>query len=260
MDDQRVTAYLDRIGLPTGKEQPSAAYLRRLQPAHLRSVPFESLSIHLGEPIVLDEDLLYDKIVNRGRGGFCYEQNGLFAALLTALGYDVSLHAAAVQMGPTLGPPFDHLALRVVADGEPWLVDVGFGDFAHEPLRWNARGPQADPSGAFTVEEQAGGDLTVNRDGQAVYHVEPRPRRLSDFVPTCWWQQSSPDSHFTHATVCSMLLPNGRDTIRNRTLIETHDGDRKETEIASDDQLLALYDERFGVKLDKIPEPKYPRP
>jgi N-hydroxyarylamine O-acetyltransferase len=257
VDEQRVSAYLDRIGLP--RERPSADYLRRLQLAHLRSVPFESLSIHLGEPIVLDEDLLYGKIVARRRGGFCYELNGLFAGLLAALGYDVMLYAAAVQMGPTLGPPFDHLALRVVHDDEPWLVDVGFGDFAHEPLRWNDRGEQADPSGAYRIEEVAPGDLVVSCGGEAVYQVEPRSRRLTDFVPTCWWQQTSPDSHFTHATVCSMLTANGRDTIRDRKLIETRDGRRSETEVADDKQLIALYDERFGVKLDRIPEPKHPR-
>lgn len=256
MDQQRVSAYLERIGVPA--EQPGADHLRRLQVAHLRSVPFESLSIHLGEPIVLEEDLLFAKIVGRRRGGFCYELNGLLADLLAGLGYDVSLHAAAVQMGPTLGPPFDHLVLRVVTDGEPWLVDVGFGEFAHEPLRWNERGEQADPSGAYRLDEEASGDLLVSRGGEAVYHVEQRPRRLSDFVPTCWWQQTSPESHFTHASVCSMLTPDGRDTIRDRKLIETRADGRNETEIADDARLLALYDERFGVKLDKLPEPKYP--
>ncbi|GAB3429690.1 arylamine N-acetyltransferase family protein [Flindersiella endophytica] len=258
MDDQRVSAYLERIGLAV--EPPSADYLRRLQTAHLRSVPFESLSIHLGEPIVLEEDPLFSKIATGRRGGFCYELNGLFAGLLAGLGYDVTLHAAAVQMGPTLGPPFDHLVLRVVADGEPWLVDVGFGDFSHEPLRWDERAEQADPSGAYRLEEKAAGDLTVSRGGDAVYHVEQRARRLSDFVPTCWWQQTSADSHFTHATVCSLLTANGRDTIRDRKLIETNAGQRTEREVADDEELLALYVERFGVRLDKVPEPKHPQP
>ena len=90
-----VDAYLARIGAAR-PERPSTEALQVLHAAHLRSVPFENLSIHLGEPVILDESALLDKIVGRRRGGFCYELNGLFAALLTALGFDVTLLAGRV--------------------------------------------------------------------------------------------------------------------------------------------------------------------
>src|ERR1043166_8591573 len=133
-----VPAYLDRINY-RGPLNVDAETLRQLQVAHLRSVPFENLSIHAHEPIVLDDESLYDKIVERRRGGFCYELNGLFAALLTALGHRVELLSARVWGGGGYGPPFDHMALRV--DGD-FLVDVGFGRFAEFPLRLDDRGDQ----------------------------------------------------------------------------------------------------------------------
>lgn len=252
MDKARVTDYLERIGLAA--EPPSSDYLRRLQLRHLQSVPFESLSIHLGERIVLDPDWLFDKIVTRRRGGFCYELNGLFADLLTSLGYDVTLHAASVLLGPEPGPPFDHLVLCAAVNGERWLVDVGFGEFAHHPLRWDDRGEQPDPSGTYRIEAQPDTDLLVRKGDQAIYRLELRPRTLRDCIPTCWWQQTSPDSHFTQASVCSILTANGRDTIRGRMLIETRGDQRHETNVADDDELLKLYHERFGVVLDRLPE------
>ena len=116
-----------------------------------KTVPFENLSIHLGEEIVLEEERLLDKVVGARRGGFCYELNGAFGALLTALGFDVMLLAGRVygEEG-RLGIPYDHLALRVrTVDGGEWLADIGFGAHSHYPLEFGARGEQADPGGRF---------------------------------------------------------------------------------------------------------------
>src|SRR5262245_26638485 len=98
MDPDVIERYLDRIGawLPSAVHAPPLRELHRL---HLEAVPFETLAIHLGEGIVLSEDALVDKIVRRGRGGFCYELNGLFAALLGSLGFAVTMHAASVFGG-----------------------------------------------------------------------------------------------------------------------------------------------------------------
>jgi N-hydroxyarylamine O-acetyltransferase len=112
-------AYLERIGY-RGPLAPTAETLRRLHLAHLLSVPFENLSIHAGEPIVLDDEALFDKIVVRGRGGFCYELNGLFAALLRSLGFKVEMLSAAVMgRAGEFGPEFDHMALLVTL-AERW--------------------------------------------------------------------------------------------------------------------------------------------
>ena len=101
--------------------------LSDLQRAHMLSVPFENLTIHLGGTNVLDLESNYQKIVVERRGGWCFELNGTFAWLLAQLGFDVTLLAAGVHMGTGYSNEFDHLALRVDLD-EPWLVDVGFGE------------------------------------------------------------------------------------------------------------------------------------
>jgi N-hydroxyarylamine O-acetyltransferase len=179
-----VDAYLERIGASRDST------LAELQHRHLVSVPFENLSIHLGEEIVLESDALVHKIVERRRGGFCYELNGAFAALLTGLGHRVELLQARVPSPDgAVGIPYDHLALRV--DGE-FLADVGFGSFSHYPLRIDERGDQADPAGTFRIAEIADGDLEVLLDGQPEYRLELRPRRLADFDAGCWWHQTSP--------------------------------------------------------------------
>ncbi|MEU8927122.1 arylamine N-acetyltransferase [Kitasatospora sp. NPDC048545] len=247
------TAYLERIGVPDPGE-PSARELARLQQAHLRAVPFENLSIHLGEPVVLDPAALVAKLVDRRRGGFCYELNGAFAELLRSLGYRVSLLAGRVFDGERPGPPFDHLALRVDLD-EPWLADVGFGRFSRLPLRLDERGPQSDPHGTFTVVPYgAHGELDVRMDGAPQYRLDPRPYPLADFAPTCWWQSTSPDSHFTRSTTCSVLTEDGgRTTLSVTRLIRTApDGTRSERQLTAAETLTA-YREHFGIALDRLP-------
>jgi len=254
LDEETAAAYLRRVGVAPPVTADAAA-VRLLHQAHQRAVPFENLSIHLGEPISLDSGDLFGKIVSRRRGGFCYELNGLFALLLEALGMRVQRVAARVHGGGGLSPPFDHLALFVQpADGSGrWLADVGFGRHSDYPLRLGARGEQDDPAGRFQLAEADGGDLDVLKDGEPQYRIEPRERSLADFVPTCWWQQTSPQSHFTAGPVCTRLTDGGRITLSGRTLIETSGGSRTETELASDDALLAAYRDRFGIVLDRVP-------
>jgi N-hydroxyarylamine O-acetyltransferase len=252
MDSSRVRRYLDHLGVERGT--PTLALLCELQERHLHVVPFENLSVHLGESIVLSPDLLVDKIVERRRGGFCYELNGAFGALLTALGYDVTYLAVRVKTGPL----FDHLALRVDVDREPWLADVGFGRFIHRPIRLDVRTPQADPGGTFTVAEAAYGDLTVARDGEPEYTMETRPRTLADFEPTCWWQCTSPKSVFTRSLACTRLTDTGRITLSGRKLIRTDAAGRDERTLDTDAEVLAAYHEHFGIVLDKVPEVRAP--
>ena len=231
MDDQAAADYLKRIG--SGRPDVlDAVSLRELHEAHLRAVPFENLSIHLGEPISLNEDALVAKIVAARRGGFCYELNGAFSFLLEVLGAKVSRVSARVHGSGGLGPPFDHMALLVqLADGSgPWLADVGFGSHTSYPLLLDSRADQEDSGGTFRLADAADGDVDVLRNGEPQYRVELRARAMEDFAPTCWWQQTWPQSHFREKTVCSRLVPGGRITISARTLIETRDGGRSVTE------------------------------
>ncbi|EME54534.1 arylamine N-acetyltransferase family protein [Amycolatopsis decaplanina] len=247
-----VAAYLDRLGLDRPATADVAA-LRTLQERHLAVVPFENLSIHLGEPIVLDSEALFDKIVRRRRGGFCYELNGLFAALLRELGFDVALSSAKVfRPDGTLGPPFDHAVVHVDLD-EPWLADVGFGRFSRFPLRLTATEAQADPEGEFLILDAPHGDIDVLRDGEPQYRIERRPRALDEFVPTAFWQSTSPDSHFTRGPTCSLPSGHGRVTLAGDKLIVTTHGVREETRLSSDPEILDTYRKEFGIELARAP-------
>jgi N-hydroxyarylamine O-acetyltransferase len=249
-----VAAYLDRIGIrrPVGSD---AASLRHLHVAHLLSVPFENLSIHWGEPIVLDEEALFEKIVVRRRGGFCYELNGLFAALLRELGFDVDLLAAEVaRKDGGYGPPFDHMALRVALAGS-WLVDVGFGDSFRQPLRLDASGEQVEGVDAFRIDAVGERRVLSRRGGGDVWAPQYRfglePHDLAEYEPMCRYHQTSPDSHFTQNRVCSLATPSGRVTLSGTKLVETEKGFRRERELADEREYDALLRTRFGISRDR---------
>jgi N-hydroxyarylamine O-acetyltransferase len=231
-----VARYLDRLGV-------TARGLAELHLAHLLAVPFENLSIHSNERIHLDIDWLFDKLVTRRRGGFCYELNGLFAELLRALGHRVDLLAArVVRPDGTLGIPFDHMCLRV---DDVWLADVGFGDNFIAPLRLDTPGPQHDGRRSFRIVED-GGARFVEDSGKMVYAFDLAPHALADFAPGCEHHQTSPDSHFTRRRVVSRLLPSGRITLRDDRLITT-DLDGAKTETAVGDDWRRLLAEHFGI-------------
>ncbi|MFF5228159.1 arylamine N-acetyltransferase [Dactylosporangium sp. NPDC000521] len=251
-------SYLERIGV-TRPAVADLAALRVLQRAHLMAVPFENLSVHLGEEIVLDSAALVAKVVDRRRGGFCYELNGAFAALLAWLGYEVTLHSCRVWTGERFGVPLDHMALRVQLDA-PYLVDVGFGRFAQHPLRMDVIDPQLDPAGVFEVLPE-GADLAVRGDGGWEYLLDQRPFELGDFTPLSWWHRTSPASHFTQKLTCSIVTDTGRVTLSGRTLITTADpaggsggsGGRTERVLEDDAEVLAVYRDMFGITLDTVP-------
>jgi N-hydroxyarylamine O-acetyltransferase len=245
-------AYLERINY-RGPTPASAEALRALHVAHLLAVPFENLSIHAGEPVVLENEALFEKIVGRRRGGFCYEANGLFAALLRALGFDVRMLSAEVARADGgFSPRFDHMALMVSLE-ERWLADVGFGDSFREPLLIDERGEQEEPGGrAFRIDEQ-GGHLILMRRGEggdwtAQYRFTLRPYEYSDYAEMCRYHQTSPLSHFTRSRVCSLATPEGRITLSGMRLIETSErGGRRERELTTEGEYAAALREHFGI-------------
>lgn len=242
-------AYLDRIRFA----RPLRAdfdTLRALQRAHLLSVPFENLDIHLGRPIDLSLDRIYDKIVRRRRGGFCYELNGLFAWALAEIGFWVQLHSARVFDGDRPGPEFDHLALQVHAGG-PVLADVGFGDSFIEPLRLES-GAEVLQRGLSYRLELTGSTWTLWRraggDWEPQYAFDLVPRRLDEFSPMCVHHQTSPESMFTRERLCSIATPGGRITLSGGRLIVTEHGAREEREVTGPDYEGILRDQ-FGLTL-----------
>src|SRR2546426_11979216 len=180
-----VDAYLKRIGY-AGPLKPNSNLLRNLHRAHLFAVPFENLDISFGLKIICDEDAFLRKIIERHRGGFCYELNGAFAALLRSLGFQVSLLSARVpREDGSLSPEFDHLTLRVDLE-EPWLADVGFGDSFMEPLRLKTGIEQEQDGRRFRIVD-FGESLHVERAEsggwwKTEYSFTLKPRHLREFA------------------------------------------------------------------------------
>ena len=246
-----ITAYLERINY-RGPLEPTAATLRALHKAHLLAAPFENLDIHLGREIVLDEEKNYSKIVERRRGGFCYELNGAFAMLLKALGYDVKMLSAGVANAKGgFGPPFDHMTLLVELE-KRWLADVGFGDSFREPLLLDEQGAQSQEWGAYRIARD-GEQLTLERrDGdlwKPQYRFTLRPYQFADFAEMCRYHQTSPDSHFTQRRTCSLATIDGRITLTDMRLITTTGEGRHERELTDEHEYEAILRERFGMQL-----------
>lgn len=247
-----VPAYLARIRYP-GPTTPTYETLRALHYAHLLAVPFENLDIAVKRKIVLDEDTILRKIIHQRRGGFCYELNGAFAALLKALGFHTTLLSARVARD-TGGesPEFDHLALRVDLE-QPWLVDVGFGESFLEPLRLETERNQIDPAGTFRLM-QTGERLQLEKLGRngnwkPQYSFALTPRSLEDFAGMCHYHQTSPESHFTQNRICSQATPEGRITLSGMKLIVTRNGHREEIELTSEDEREKALQQHFGIEL-----------
>lgn len=263
-----IERYLDRINY-TGSREPTLETLRKLHRAHLYAVPFENLDIGLGRPIILDEQALFTKIVGHRRGGFCYELNGLFAALLRALGFRVTLLAAGVYNTgrAAFGPKFDHLTLCVDLE-RPWLADVGFGDSFLHPLPLDTDDEQIDDGRAaplvrpgaegvwqdrFRITGTADTRTLQRRDWAGEWRDQYRlgltPRRWSDFAPMCHYHQTSPESGFTRGSVCSVATATGRVTVVDLRLLITTGDEKRETDLADEAARTAALRDHCGIEI-----------
>jgi N-hydroxyarylamine O-acetyltransferase len=255
-------AYLERINYH-GSLAPTAETLRGLQVAHLLTVPFENLSIHAGQPIVLEDDALFTKIVENRRGGFCYEANGLFAALLRALGFKVAMLSAEVANAEgQFGPNFDHMTLMVslpvsslASSAQRWLVDVGFGDSFLEPLLLDERGDQVQRSRAYRILSDGTCLLLMRRDEgdewKAQYRFTLQTYSYADYAGMCRYHQTSPESHFTRSRICSRATEDGRITLSEMRFITTSQSGvhevRQERTLTNEVEYVTILREQFGI-------------
>jgi N-hydroxyarylamine O-acetyltransferase len=245
-----IQAYFKRINYH-GPTTPSAETLRALHLAHLQNVPFENLSIHAGEPIVLEDEALFAKIVERRRGGFCYEANGLFAALLRALGFKVTMLSAEVagKEAGSYSPPFDHMALMINLE-QRWLADVGFGDSFLGPLLLDEEAEQLQSTDAFRIDRAGDYRIVMRREAgewKPNYRFTLQPYEYADFAAMCCYHQTSPESHFTQKRICSRATESGRITLSDLRLIETIGGRREEKALAAQNEYDAILEKRFGI-------------
>jgi len=221
MNEVSFQAYLSRLGVD-GPLEKSTATLRTLHRAHLLNIPFENLDIQWGKPLSLESSDLFEKIVVKQRGGFCYEMNHLFSNLLKHLGFKVQIIAAQVYNEERPGNYFDHMALIV---DDQWLCDVGFGggSFVH-PVALMTNGVQEDPGGSFMVEQLDANSWVLQSKLKAedlftpVYYFDMIARSVKEFESECLSKQQHPDSPFVTRKICTMATETGRITLLNQEL------------------------------------------
>lgn len=212
-----VDGYLERIGI-TGPVEPTLDNLERLQRAHLTAVPFENLDVFARRGVQTEDDWTVDKLVVRRRGGWCFELNGAFSALLTALGYQVKRVAADVLYGNVYPMPTHH-SIEVMLD-RPYLVDVGFGDSFIRPLALDSPGPHDGGSGeyGFVFEDGQTTLVSFGEEGtEPHYRWGPDGHRPEDFSEASTYLQTTPGLRWTQARFATRLLEGGPDRV---TLLE----------------------------------------
>lgn len=252
-------AYLARIGYEGGLD-PTLETLEAFHLAHVSAIPFENLDIVLGQTISLDLGRLQAKLVTARRGGYCFEQNALFAAVLESLGFDVIRLAARVRFGAKEISPRLHMLLEVRIVAEPWLADVGFGCSGPLfPIR--LLGPAESQQGVWTFRLRADGDELVleSRESEGwldLYAFTREPQYPVDYEPANHYTSTHPHSPFVQNLVVQKGTLSSRLILRNRELTELTPLEKTTELVKSDQALLELLASRFGLQFP--PEIQFP--
>ena len=241
-------AYLDRIGW-RGQLRPTLETLEQLHLAHTSSIPFENLDIQLGRGIRLDLEALQAKLVRDRRGGYCFEQNSLFAAVLREAGFQLILREARVRRGGTARLPRTHLTLEVRLQGAAWLADVGFGaDGIPGPVPLDGREQERFGSRHRILAEGARQVLQVlGPEGWSdVYALEPSEVLPCDLVMANHYTSTHPDSRFVQTLTVQRYSATERCFLRNLTFTVVGPEATEVRELARE-ELLPLLRDRFGL-------------
>ena len=247
----QIEPFLKRIGIQSLPDAP----LERLQILHRAMtgiVPFENLAILEGRMISLALEAVFAKVVEEGRGGYCFELNSLFAAVLESLGYTVERRIGRVWANGAPAPPLTHMTLRVTVEGQAYLCDVGFGGGGiREPLPWNMGAIAEQGPDSFRLEETDNGEIMLTRPaGDAwknLYSLLPCTVRPQDYLPANHYTSNHPDSFFTQAPVAALTTPDGRITLRGRLFRRVGANGESERELSGPEELFRVLAEDFGL-------------
>ena len=219
---QKINAYLQRIGF-TSAPRLDFDTLHELQCKHLQTIPYENLDILQGVPLSLDVDDLFEKIIVRRRGGYCFELNALFAWLLRSLGFEVEDYFARFLLNEPVIPMRRHHVLGVSFNGERYLCDVGVGlVIPREPI----------PLAAEVVSKQNGECYKLEKEGflgyvlyelkkegwRQLYSFTEEPQLPVDFVATSFYCENYPDSIFRTVKMVHIFTEDGRKSMTDDEL------------------------------------------
>ncbi len=248
-----VDAYFRRIGY-TGSTTPSLETLRQLHLHHVLAVPFENLDVLLDRTLSLELLALERKIVHETRGGYCYEQNTLFGAVLRTIGFWVDDLIARVrwQVPPERGTPRSHMILRVNVEGEQWIVDTGFGSIGLTgPIRMQLEEEQSTPHESRRLIARDGyivHQVRIGADWLDVFQFTPEPVPAVDYEVANWFTNKHPRSHFRLNLIVTRVLVDGRVQLFNRELLRRRrDGTIEKRAVDDPDELLVILRETFGL-------------
>ena len=247
-------AYLARIGY-TGPVAADLETLRALQRAHVAAIPFENLDVALARHVPLDLKSLQAKLVGRRRGGYCYEQNSLFAAVLERIGFQVAGRGARVRASAARRRPVTHAVLVVTVDGEPWLADTGFGGAGIlEPvhLRDGVVVQQGGWTYGISMEDEGIHVLrTLGPEGWAdVYAFAPQTLYPEDFTVMNHYSSTHPQSRFVGQVVAQKPGPQVRHALLRGELSVSHTNGTNERRRVPPGELMSVLNEIFGIELD----------
>lgn len=250
-----LAAYFQRIGYRGHYHRPDLTLLSALTAAHTQSIPFENLDVLLGARISLEPDALFQKLVVERRGGYCFEQNGLFLQVLQELGFRVTPISARVRLERPRDfmPPRTHMFLRVELDGESWLTDVGVGGLsltsplrlatfdeqstAHEPRRLVREGGRLFHQVRFGAEWHDVCEFTLEE-------MPPIDREVGS-----WFTNTHPNSHFRNRLLVARAAPEGQrlSILNDRFTQRERYGTATKRQISSAEELLELLFMQFGL-------------
>jgi len=247
--------YAQRIGF-TGELRQTAECLRELHLAHATHVPFENIEVLMGRPVPLDIASLWGKLVSGRRGGYCFEQNTLFAAVLEKIGFGVRRLAARVRMGAVGVRPRTHMLLAVEAEGREWLCDVGFGGEALLlPIAWTPGEVSEQFAWKFRLMEEAPVSISQcyvlqmwRPEGWIdLYGFSTEEQHAVDYEVANFYTACHPDSFFRKQLMVHMPGPEVRMTLFGRRLIERRPEGVSEMVLADDAAVLDVLAARFGL-------------
>lgn len=216
--------YLARIGY-RGPVAPTLEVLAALQAAHIAAIPFEAIDALTGVGIDIGADAVDAKLIGQRRGGYCFEQNGLFLRVLRTIGFEAEGLLGRVRwMLPDDAPPTPrtHMVVRVTLRGRRWLADVGFGAAVPpQPLAMDSEGAQPTRHESYRVVRQGAEwqvALSIDGEWRTLYRIEDAPPPAIDYELGNWYTAAHPDSHFRHQLIAARTTAEARYGLRDNRL------------------------------------------
>ena len=257
-----IKKYFERIGF-TASPEPTLEVLQDIHHLHPLAIAFENITAFTGAPVSLEPEVVFDKLVTQGRGGYCFEQNLLLATVLRNVGFEVSTHAARVIWNgiEKTQAPRTHMLLKVTIDGVDWIADVGFGGLTMTAaLQLETEAEQPSPHESFRITRDGDHWLLAARLGDAwkpMYVFDLSHQQPADFALANYFVATHPESRFVQNLVMARPYRNGRHAFLNTTWTKySREGIKTEKDLTDAAEILTLMEEIFKIRLAESVDPQ----